>query len=316
MKITQVPAHPNNYSKNLGANQLRKIVLHWIVGELSAADATFQNPERRASAHYGIGSNGAVHQYVADKNIAWHAGPKVNYESLGIEHAGGQLINGGRKKPTQKCHDTSAELIAMLCKKYGIPIDRNHIRKHSEYMPTQCPGTLDIDYIIKKANEINKPQPLDYELYTKDGNIYAHFKSGSYDGQYVMRDADTGNQTDSGNIFMSQGTHDRIVSPNYTKRRYKMTFGNVVRGIDLSGYIPPVPPAPPEDPCKDVKTNLIKCGKEKGLLMIELEQVKPALKEANRVITKLEKQLKTCKESGWIKKLIEIITNLFVKKDK
>jgi uncharacterized coiled-coil protein SlyX len=139
MDIKRIVIPQSNYSTNHGANQLKKIVLHWVVGEISSCDATFLNPTRQASAHYCVGSNGEVHQYVEDKDIAWHAGPKVNFESIGIEHAGGQLLSDGtRKKPTQVCHDTSAELVAMKCKQYNIPCDREHIRKHSEYMSTSC----------------------------------------------------------------------------------------------------------------------------------------------------------------------------------
>lgn len=153
-------AYSGNYSKGRSIS-IQRIVLHWIVGEISASDAVFTKKQARPrSAHYAIGSNGEIHQYVKDADTAWHAG-NANAGSIGIEHAGGQLINGARKKPTTNCHESSAKLVAWLCVTYKIPCNRTYIRKHNEYMQTTCPGLLDVDYIINRANQIinsyNKP---------------------------------------------------------------------------------------------------------------------------------------------------------------
>lgn len=149
--VTQVPAHTNNYSKNVYTKT--GIVLHWIVGSLASADKAFQDPGRKASVHYGVGKNGEIHQYVDDKYTAYHAGvSKYNQSYFGIEHEGGHLYNGERIKPSPACHESSARLVAWLCKTYNIPCDRKHIIKHSETgYATQCCGTLDIDYIVSEA---------------------------------------------------------------------------------------------------------------------------------------------------------------------
>lgn len=137
--------------------QKKGIILHWIVGELSAADATFKNPSRNASAHYGIGSNGEIHQYVEDKWSAWHAGVwHYNKHYIGIEHAGGQMVGKNRKKPTKEAHEASAKLVAWLCHEYKIPCNRKNIFGHRAVKSTQCPGTLDMDWIVNRANQIMK----------------------------------------------------------------------------------------------------------------------------------------------------------------
>lgn len=141
MTIRQVPAHPNNFSALVTPKV--GFVMHWIVGELSAADASFRNPNRRASAHYGVGSGGEIHQYVPADYVAWHAGNwAANTNYIGIEHAGGQLTGGGRKKPTRACHEASAELIAALCRMLGIKKlnRRQNYWIHKEFSPTACPG--------------------------------------------------------------------------------------------------------------------------------------------------------------------------------
>lgn len=158
--IIQVPAHPNNYTRT--TTPKKGIVYHWIVGELSSADNTFKNPSRGASAHFGIGSGGEVHQYVDTRYIAWHSMDgqikNVNRDFIGIEHAGGQMINGQRKKPTHACHLASIELTVDLCKQMGIKklVRGVNAFMHSETTragATQCCGSLDINYIVNEANK-------------------------------------------------------------------------------------------------------------------------------------------------------------------
>jgi N-acetylmuramoyl-L-alanine amidase CwlA len=160
MDIKWVGAHSSNYTQGREGKTINKIVMHWIVGTLEACDATFANPDRNASAHYAIG-DGDIHQYVQESDTAWHAGNwSVNQTSIGIEHEGGWLLDDGtRKIPSDKTHQTSGQLIADICRRYNIPLDREHIRLHSEYSATQCPGSLDVNRIIEIAkNYISPPE--------------------------------------------------------------------------------------------------------------------------------------------------------------
>lgn len=154
MNIKQVPAHGNNFSVGRSGKTPNKVILHWIVGNLASADATFQSGTRGASAHYGI-EDDKVHQYVNEKDTAWHASNfTVNQESVGIEHSGGELITStDRRKPSEQTHKTSAKLVSEICSRYSIPIDDKHILPHNKFSNTQCPGTLDIPLIIKLAKE-------------------------------------------------------------------------------------------------------------------------------------------------------------------
>lgn len=47
------------------------LVLHVIEGSLSAADSAFHNPSWRASAHFGIGNDGRLVQWVDTADKAW-----------------------------------------------------------------------------------------------------------------------------------------------------------------------------------------------------------------------------------------------------
>ena len=165
MNIKQVPAHSNNYEKGRRDNSIQLIVVHWIVGTLESADATFANPNRLASAHYGIGDS-EVHQYVKDEDTAFHAGVfDVNLKSLGIEHAGGPNM-----PISDETYETSATLVQELTRKYHIPLDREHIKGHREFKATQCPGTLDIDRIIAQAKELQPQTIMDKLRKERDDN--------------------------------------------------------------------------------------------------------------------------------------------------
>lgn len=123
-----------------------KIVIHWMAGTMAAADATFQNTQRQTSAHYGV-EDTKVHQYVRESDTAWHSGKWLtNLQSIGIEHS----AQPGRNA-SDATYRSSGQLVAEICKRWGIPLDRAHIIKHSEVIPTQCPGTVNLDRIISEA---------------------------------------------------------------------------------------------------------------------------------------------------------------------
>lgn len=125
--------------------KVSKIVIHWMAGNLAGTDVVFQNPAKEVSAHYGI-EDGTVHQYVRTEDTAWHA-RQANPFSIGIEHsaAPGRLA-------TDKTYNTSIELVASLCKQYGLD-PNTAIVPHKEYVATACPGTIDLDRIKKGVVE-------------------------------------------------------------------------------------------------------------------------------------------------------------------
>lgn len=135
-----------NYDKN--RKQIKYIIIHWFgMGTLDGANTTFQK-QGGTSAHYGI-SNTTVYQWVKDEHVAYHCGVYLtNQESIGIEH------DANPQKPaSNETYKTSGELVALLSKKYNIPLDRQHVKGHREIKATQCPGTIDIDRILQEARQ-------------------------------------------------------------------------------------------------------------------------------------------------------------------
>lgn len=158
-----------NFATGRNGQTISKVVVHWMDGSLASTDQVFQDTTRNTSTHYGI-EDDQVHQYVQESNVAFHAGDwDTNLRSIGIEHS----AQPGRNA-SDLTYQTSATLIAQICNRYNIPIDRQHIIKHSEVVPTECPGTIDIDKIINLAQGENM-QP-----YQVDENFSRGFFSDYY----------------------------------------------------------------------------------------------------------------------------------------
>lgn len=129
-----------------------RVIIHTMVGTWQGAAARFDNPISKVSAHYGVKSDGSLIHWLEEYNTAYHADDyPMNKRSIGIEHEDGGDYNGTRP---DALYQTSAKLVRDICQFYNIPIDRNHIKKHSEVSdaPTGCPDALDIDRIVREAN--------------------------------------------------------------------------------------------------------------------------------------------------------------------
>jgi len=172
MNITQKPCP--HLRTGRGTYKPELVVIHIMDGSLAGTDAWFNNPTSQVSAHYGIGKNGEVHQYVKETDQAWHAGVvsnptfklykganvNPNLYTIGIEHEGEPLKNDVWPDAMKKA---SAELVAEICKRWNIPVDRDHIIGHYQVRSTKpnCPAINKgvIDEIVAMANAIVNPAP-------------------------------------------------------------------------------------------------------------------------------------------------------------
>lgn len=155
---------PNHYNGRNGY-AVTHITLHIMVGHLAGTDSVFLNTGSQASAHYGIGADGAVHQYVNENDGSYSdANFASNNSTISIEHEGG--MNG--IPCTQACMDASARLCADIARRYGwthLWHDglNGNIWLHREVpgtdhygCPDLAPNGLDVNYVINKANELLK----------------------------------------------------------------------------------------------------------------------------------------------------------------
>ena len=144
------------------------IVIHIMEGSLLGTDSWFRNPQSKVSAHYGVGKNGELHQYVQEGDTAWHAGRinaptwnlikptgygnfiNPNYYTIGIEHEGDENSDW-----TDEMYNTTSELISEISRRWNIPLDRSHIIGHREiYSLKTCPGfKVSLDKLIDMSKE-------------------------------------------------------------------------------------------------------------------------------------------------------------------
>lgn len=149
MKTTWIGS-PNEDSNRTAINV---IFIHWFGDSktthdaINAVDNIFQKPNG-TSAHYAI-ENTTVHQYVGEDKVAYHAGVySWNQRSIGIEHSAGP-----NRMASTETYETSGKLVREIAKRHNIPLDREHIKAHNEVRATRCPGTMDIDRIIRIAKQ-------------------------------------------------------------------------------------------------------------------------------------------------------------------
>jgi N-acetylmuramoyl-L-alanine amidase len=146
---------PGRNGHNL-VTEPRFVVIHTMVGTIASANARFQQASEQASAHYGVGLDGRIVQWVREEDAAFHAGDfVVNLDSIGIEHEDGGRFDDPRPDALYRA---SAELVGDICRRCGMPIDAQHIRPHRDFSATRCPDALDVARIIREANSGPQPQ--------------------------------------------------------------------------------------------------------------------------------------------------------------
>lgn len=152
-----------NYTPGRGGQKIDHITLHIMAGFLAGTDSTFQDPNRKTSATYGIGGNGAIHQYVRETDTPWSDGDWLsNATGISIEHEGGLP----QAQCTRACMDASAELCADIARRHGWQRLWHDGLNGNIYLHREIPGTdhttcpdlapngLDWRYVIDRANRI------------------------------------------------------------------------------------------------------------------------------------------------------------------
>ena len=126
------PASEANYRRGNRPDDyaIDRIVVHVVQGSYAVALKVFRDPGHGASAHYTVRKDGHIAQSVRELDVAYHAGNRDwNQRSVGIEH------EGWIDRPesfTESMYRSSARLSAGICRRYDIPVDRNHIVGHIE----------------------------------------------------------------------------------------------------------------------------------------------------------------------------------------
>ena len=147
------------------------VVIHLIDGSLVGCDATFLNAtlEIKRSAHYAVGKTGVIHEYVDEKDTAYHTGNVLqptwghlqkdaagrfinpNYYTIGVEHEG--RVND---EWTDAMYASSASLLRYFSETFPnlAHLERGvNVVMHREIRADKaCPGfKVDLDRLIAEA---------------------------------------------------------------------------------------------------------------------------------------------------------------------
>lgn len=142
--------HPRNHA-------IDKITIHHMAGDLSVETCgnLFVNPNREASANYGIGSDGRVGLYVDEGDRAWaSASPSNDNRAVNIEVA--NCATGGDWPVSDAAYSKLIDLCVDICQRNGIKAlnytggaDGN-LTEHRMFTATACPGP----YLHKRMGRI------------------------------------------------------------------------------------------------------------------------------------------------------------------
>ena len=153
-----MPAHSNNYSKGRNGYKVCKITPHHMAGKLTAkrCGELFQDPNRQASANYGIGYNGEIYCYVDEDNRAYTSSNRANdCQAITIEVANSQ--NGGDWPISDASWNSLVNLCVDICRRYGFRLEydgtpNGSLTRHNMFAATSCPGP----YLESKFPELVK----------------------------------------------------------------------------------------------------------------------------------------------------------------
>lgn len=128
-------------NKWIGGNRCEVLIIHWWDEphknpSLSGVVNWLMNPASQVSAHYVV-SDRTVYQLAEEHDQAWHA-RQANSFAIGIE------VDPNTPGDTYK---TLGELVRAIRSRRGnLPLKR-----HSDYVNTNCPGSIDLARIEREA---------------------------------------------------------------------------------------------------------------------------------------------------------------------
>ena len=185
MNIIKKNIPENHYKKGRGEYRPEIIVIHVVEGLQNQAYLEFINTEK--SSHYCVSYQGEIWKFVEESDTAFTQGivdrptskifleqrrnnPTFNANaiSVSIEHEG-----FGHEDFTSEQYETTARLVKELSERWKIPLDRDHIIRHSEINKGKtCPGVASVEKIIEIAK---KPTPEPMTIISKGSIIVERF---------------------------------------------------------------------------------------------------------------------------------------------
>ena len=155
-------ASPSNYTAKR-TNTINKATPHHVAGVLTAEQIAriFQNPNRKASANYGIGIDGKIVGIVPEESRAWtSSSPSNDHQAITIEVSNDQV--GGEWHISDLCIERLIDLIVEIRQRTKNEIyiydgtANGTITRHNMFAATTCPGSYlqsKLPYITEQINK-------------------------------------------------------------------------------------------------------------------------------------------------------------------
>ena len=164
-----------HFSKGRSGRKIETITIHHMAGVLTCEQCgrIFQG-SRQASAHYGVGSDGRIAQYVDEADTAWsNSNWDSNCKSVTIETSNSSA--GGNWPVSDIVLNSLIRLVADIAKRnnLGKLVKGQNLVWHRMYAATTCPGDYllsKMDYIAEQANKINGQESSTTENTSKKSN--------------------------------------------------------------------------------------------------------------------------------------------------
>jgi ferredoxin len=164
--IRQNPADSHNFTPGREVEIGEIVVHHAATTDFDGIGATFKNPNRAASAHYGVGRNQNVDQYVQEEDTAWGAGDwGHNQKAVNIENV--NMTGGPDWLIDNATFDTLVELVHDIAQRHNLlplVVGQNLFgHKDVSDAATACPMALEprLQELAAKVNSgSNTPNPI------------------------------------------------------------------------------------------------------------------------------------------------------------
>jgi N-acetyl-anhydromuramyl-L-alanine amidase AmpD len=195
---THRPISTENFDAGRNGQPITAVVMHIAVGPLSAVFPTFNDPSRLASAHFCIGKDGTIEQYVSIDDTAYAVG--LHYANGHWYNTRGKLVNPswkGIRPPTNpnqytisvehegqpedlwtpQMYDSNTRLLQWIAAETDINyVPRETLIGHYEIDPVDrgnCPGPhVRWDNIAADANAAPAPDEVAAEIQATASQVY------------------------------------------------------------------------------------------------------------------------------------------------
>lgn len=157
----EVLASSKNYSDRRGM-KVCKFTPHHMAGNLTVEQCgrLFQNPNRGASANYGIGTDGRIAIYVDEDYRGWTSSNAMNdRQAITVEVANCEI--GGQWKVSDAAWESLVKLAYDVCKRYNFRLTydgtpNGSLTHHNMFAKTTCPGPYLQSRMKELAETVNR----------------------------------------------------------------------------------------------------------------------------------------------------------------